>query len=161
MKHVLLIPIAVLLIVSSCKKGEDDPFLSFKSRDARLRGEWKLTERKSLDSGGEERTFDGTTMTIKQDGVVTDSYSYSLNYTFEKGGQLKWTRTQDGESYAGNDYWGWHHTNKKKSMLMLYNNDYYHIRRLSNKELVLEQNYSAVEDGESSFYSLTLQFEKQ
>lgn len=161
MKHILLFPIAALLILASCKKGEDDPFLSLRSRDARIRGEWKLVERQSVDSDGEERSFDGTTMTIKQDGVVTDSYAYSLNYAFEKGGRLKWTKTQDGESYAGEDYWGWHNTNKKKSILMLYNNDYYHIRRLSNKELVLEQNYSGSENAVTEFYSLTLKFEKQ
>lgn len=153
--------LVVVVLFAACKKGEDDPFLSLKTRDARIRGEWKLVERTSADSDGQERLFDGTTMTIKQDGVVTDSYPYQLVYAFEKGGRLKYSKTQDGESYSGEDYWGWQNTNKKKSVLMLYNNDYYHIRRLSNKELVLEQNYTGSEYEVTDAYSNTLKFEKQ
>ncbi len=31
------------LSLSSCKKGEDDPFLSLNSREKRIRGEWKVS----------------------------------------------------------------------------------------------------------------------
>jgi hypothetical protein len=36
--------IASLLLFSDCKKGEDDPLLSLRTRKARLAGEWRLLE---------------------------------------------------------------------------------------------------------------------
>lgn len=47
MKKSIFVFLAILTIASitqSCKKGEDDPFFSFKSRKMRLVGEWNLYE---------------------------------------------------------------------------------------------------------------------
>lgn len=46
MKKLLLLGVTAMILVtnlSSCKKGENDPFLSLKSRKARLTGEWTVT----------------------------------------------------------------------------------------------------------------------
>lgn len=161
MKKSLWLLLFAGLVFSACKKGEDDPFFSFRTRDARIRGEWKLVEKMSIDEDGEEHTYDGTTYTIKENGIVTDSYAYQLNYTLEKGGTVKTLKVIDGVSYSGEDYWGWQNTSKKKTILMLFNNDYFIVTRLSNKELVLEQHYSQQEDGYSDSYTSKLTFEKQ
>src|SRR6478609_2381439 len=44
MKHIyaILIFTVVIFSFSSCRKGEDDPLISFRSRTNRLEGEWKL-----------------------------------------------------------------------------------------------------------------------
>lgn len=65
----------VLLSFSGCKKGEDDPAVSLRSRKARVEGEWKVAQMentqsytKEYDSGADSSSvttinFDGTTYT--------------------------------------------------------------------------------------------------
>ena len=53
MKKLLLLGAAAMVLVanlSSCKKGENDPFLSLKSRKARLCGEWTVTKSEGTSS---------------------------------------------------------------------------------------------------------------
>ena len=67
----LFIIIIVVFTMSSCKKGEDDPFISFRSRKARITGEWNLKSGIIVikDHGLEETaTYDGT-------------YQYTPSYT--------------------------------------------------------------------------------
>jgi hypothetical protein len=42
-KIALFVVLAAAFVLPSCKKGENDPFLSLHSRKARVVGEWKLT----------------------------------------------------------------------------------------------------------------------
>jgi hypothetical protein len=159
MNKTLLLLLAGGLLLTACKKGEDDPFLSLKSRDARIRGEWKMTERTYSDNDGNSETFDGTTYTITENGE-TEQFPYSATYTIEKHGTIEFHIVRDGVEHNSEGYWGWQNTNKKKSSILI-NNNYYQVKRLSNKELVLEQNYTAVEDGYEETYSRILKFEKQ
>ena len=39
---IIIVTMVSLLVLNGCKKGEDDPFFSFRSRDARLAGEWVI-----------------------------------------------------------------------------------------------------------------------
>jgi len=85
MKFRLLILSLVLagtfLSFSSCKKGENDPFLSLSSRKARLTGEWKLTNALwTIQSGSDIVTYsyDGTQMTQTYNN---DSYNYAYSET--------------------------------------------------------------------------------
>ncbi|MGD1846585.1 MAG: hypothetical protein ACFB10_14450 [Salibacteraceae bacterium] len=75
--HLLLI---VLLIGSStaCKKGEDDPFLSLRSRKARVEGTW------IIDNWSEYRQWNenGFTMTERRD-IADDKINYSLEMPFD------------------------------------------------------------------------------
>lgn len=42
MKKLFLVIILIFASLSSCRKGEGDPIISFRSRTYRLTGEWKL-----------------------------------------------------------------------------------------------------------------------
>ena len=45
-KNILFIALSLVVgstVLTGCKKGENDPFLSLKSRDARITELWKLT----------------------------------------------------------------------------------------------------------------------
>lgn len=95
----------VLSITYSCKKGENDPFLSLRSRKARITGEWKLassseTSTNTSDSGSSTtvKNFDGTTETEVYTGIlgspVTSTKTLSEEYTFEKDGTFKVVRTE-------------------------------------------------------------------
>jgi hypothetical protein len=121
-----LIAVAIVSVtVQSCKKGEDDPAISLRSRDARLIGEWKLTKYDSkrdvrvastnTNVNGISRTetlsiteaFDGsvqTTTVAYQDAELggatksdntTSRSNYSLEMDILKDGTCKITTTQN------------------------------------------------------------------
>lgn len=109
--------IALITSISSCKKGENDPALSLKTRKARLAGEWTVTKEEgtststSVNSGGgatvttvtnSSSTYDGSnysststsTTTSSMGGTPTTNTStnssvYSTSYTFEKDGTFQ------------------------------------------------------------------------
>lgn len=126
----------LLLATPSCKKGENDPFMSLSSRTGRISGEWKLTEASvttksqyedwwTTDKMEDEYvyTYDGTTMTLvhternlTDNSSTTDpavTYSYSEMSTFEKDGNFEWTRTIDGDTETGMGFW--YFTGKSKA----------------------------------------------
>lgn len=74
-KLLLLYVILINTVILSCKKGEDDPFLSFRSRKARLTGEWKL------DYGKEETTYNDTLQTVTLNGVTAGVVTTTTNGT--------------------------------------------------------------------------------
>ncbi len=107
--------IAVMLSTTfvSCKKGENDPFLSLRCRKARITGEWELTEAQwtTIVKNREESThttnasFDGSKLIEKwtqkvDDETFTDTYTtnYSEKIVIEKDGtfELKETSTVVG-----------------------------------------------------------------
>ncbi|MDD4575741.1 MAG: hypothetical protein PHI36_04870, partial [Bacteroidales bacterium] len=49
-KIILLLLAVFATTFSACKKGEDDPALSLRSRKARVAGEWKMTNIKSTNT---------------------------------------------------------------------------------------------------------------
>lgn len=108
----------LLLPVSSCKKGEDDPALSLRSRKARVEGEWKASQVENTESYTKEYTggADSTSVSsVKFDGnVYTSSFEVSsetdmeekeqkgtaegtaqFSYTLDKNGNFTYIRTTD------------------------------------------------------------------
>jgi hypothetical protein len=132
-KYALLMLLAVMLILPSCKKGENDPFISLKSRKARLVGEWKLVEGSSSvvsSSGTDTYTFNGTLMTSVESGVTT-TVPYSESYTFEKDGTYKYSSNmnngEDTDDESGAWTFGTKSTEldvKAKETVMLYGQQY-------------------------------------
>ncbi len=79
MKKLTQSVLAILVVASSitaCKKGEDDPFLSLRSRDARLIGEWKLTAVSGKTTATGSETVTNTTGTL----TTTENLSVDENY---------------------------------------------------------------------------------
>ena len=75
MKKLIVGALSIALLaggMSSCKKGENDPFLSLKSRKGRMAGEWTVTKLTSTEvdtpAGGtastSTTTVDGSTLTM-------------------------------------------------------------------------------------------------
>ena len=103
----MLILAAVAMIaggMSSCKKGENDGFLSLRSRKARVVGEWTMetfSDVTTISSGGasstETVTMDGSALTITSvSGGSTTTTTGTVNSAaidFSKDGT--WTRTMD------------------------------------------------------------------
>lgn len=122
----------------SCKKGPDDPFISFRSRKARLEGEWTL---KTYKKNGTEQNLSSTVIyTFKKDGTAI--YKSTI-------GNFSTTTDQRWDFLTrGNDY-------KRKERLFIYDNEntdgnVYDIVELRNDKLVLS--YKAVSGGNTDEY---------
>lgn len=141
---------------SGCKRGEDDPALSFSSRDGRLMRAWKLVgweKLTSTDINGtiftSSKSYDGTLMTTVNTSGNSSSKSYTLEVTFDKQGSLSVKEVEDGDLLSDVSYWQWLSSDKKKVVLLLNSGVFggaFYVNRLSSKELVLENNFTEVDD---------------
>lgn len=127
---ILTVVIGVSVITTGCKKGENDPFLSLKSRTSRLCQEWKLSAAdytesyvSSSVSTSQHYTYDGTNMTEVSTYTVgssstsnTDVYPFSIEYEFTKEGTFDQITTTDGTSEAGSGIWNWLSGNKETEL---------------------------------------------
>ena len=145
LKIALLMLVAVVFIMPSCKKGENDPFLSLKSRKGRICGEWTLKEGTLTSTNGGQTatmTFNGTTCTYTQSGQ-SQTVAYIEKITIEKDGTFEYVITEgtDITTYKG----GWYFGRKNKEL------------EIKNKETLCLAYNSAVEvsNGTTSTYSYT------
>ncbi len=80
---IVLIAAMLLPALNSCKKGEDDPFLSLRSRKARISGEWKIETMKdesSYISSSISSDGSGSKITSSDSWEMTGSI-YKINST--------------------------------------------------------------------------------
>jgi hypothetical protein len=176
-----LIAVLVLALASpifvGCKKGENDPGISLKSRNSRLIGEWKLVSFEGTYQGVSSGTaytvtykFDGNnytessngssasgtgsfTMEIGKDGV----YTYSESFTWS-GGTAVVTN--------GSNFWYWGNNDNNKIAVQfgdggynLFGSGLYNIDQLSSKQLTLKRYYSYNDDGDLYQRDFTYVFE--
>jgi hypothetical protein len=174
-KNILVIALGLLVgstVLTGCKKGENDPFLSFKSRDARITETWKLVniDQKdvSTDPTGTDTyttTFDGTTASEAFNGSVFSTYSYSLTVEIKKDGTYQSVEVIDGDTETIDGRWYWLNSKKNKTSISLDNLGLFEVNGLKSKELI-QKKYSkdvVVSGGDSSTdeSTATWTFEKQ
>ncbi|MGM0477974.1 MAG: hypothetical protein ACQERC_02040 [Bacteroidota bacterium] len=147
-----------VLVLESCKKGENDPFLSLRSRDNRITGEWELTkydsESTTTVSDGSNTvttttttTFEDDIWTTMQDGN-TSSISYSRTLTMKKDGTYTMKETEDGEVSESGGRWSWLDDAKKKRRVLLDNEGVFYIDQLKHKEMIFtNETNSSEQDG--------------
>lgn len=130
---IILIPLAIMITISECKKGEDDPFISLRSRKARVAGEWNISKSISTTTSGNPTvicttSYDGSTE-ISTCGTSNPSVRAVVNeVTFEKDGTLRWhtETTPAGGTKVTSDYEGiWNFNSgvgelKKKEQISFY-----------------------------------------
>lgn len=188
----LISPLLLLVFSLSfmaCRKGENDPLLSLKTRNARLTGIWEL--KSSEERFGFTDYFDGVliessvTRTLT-DGLLTqksvDNYTqntvtdvfeydkilgtFSSDLSITKEGKFTSTLTFNNEVTENVDSWVWLNTGKKKTAILM-NGITYEVDRLTDKELTLivsnSVNESALDNSEinGSDYLLIQRFEKK
>jgi hypothetical protein len=113
----LLLLLIIVSILSSCKKGADDPKISLRSRKARLAGEWRMKQ------GNAAITYDETGSTPYAQGFVFDgssckasqtyagsspavySFAYILNLNIKKDGSFVLTENYGGKTLKANGTW--------------------------------------------------------
>lgn len=175
LKMTLVLFLGTLTLVG-CRKGENDPLISLRTRDARISGEWKLvsyesTRKEVYSSGGititenVTNTFDGTTWTETNSGG-TDSYPYSLGLMIEKDGNYTFTENEDGTNTEFNSKWSWLDDGKKKTRILFDDYGVFNINQLKNDEMIFTEDNmeTVVEDNgdtQSITNTMTAVYEKQ
>jgi hypothetical protein len=172
----IVIACLVLLSIVGCKKGEDDPFLSLRSRDKRIVHDWKLVEEeyKEVDTNPIFNSYlhykvsDGKYTRYQEDGDVDYTYAYSFTLKIKKDGNYELLRIisdgEDEDRIAMNSRWYWSNSSKKKTGISLFGFSYINyetpfvIKRLTNKELVLTLHEDR---SNSETMDATLTFERQ
>jgi hypothetical protein len=144
MKHKLLFAIVAITTAftfSGClKKGEDDPSISFKSRKARVAGDWEVVSYKYTSTynnpsnptwnSSTTYTMNGSTYTdVSTNGGVTTNTNgtETWKWTFEKDGTYDNTHTTDGKTDTEKGTWNF--TSgvgdlKNKSQITYYGQNY-------------------------------------
>ena len=159
-----------LIVLSSCKRGEDDPFLPFSTRDARITNEWKLTGSEGIttqinvyDKTKIDRfNFDGTTMSEYHidyfDNESEDSYPYSDSLSIKKDGTYQQKIEIDERTNTKTSRWVWYDSTKNKIGIMFEDGKIYFIQKLAKDEMVMYYKNSIVEtdaDGNTTSSSTT------
>lgn len=106
-----LIGLTMIMPLSSCKKGADDPMISLKSRESRLAGEWDVTSYVSVSTSGTTtttNTYDDGSLTYVS-GSTTQTGSYTWTWTIDKKGTYNFKRTTtwsgSSDTYEEEGYW--------------------------------------------------------
>jgi hypothetical protein len=152
--------VGMMMVLLSCGKYEEGPFFSIRTKNARLEGEWKLVkqDRKSTsDVFTSVYTFENGIMTENFDGFIS-TYSYSESWEITiKDNHIKIVTNDDGSVSDYTTYWNWENGASSKELINI-DGDTYRILKLTNKEMILEQNYSSTP---GSTVTNQLTFEKQ
>jgi hypothetical protein len=113
-----------------CKKGADDPFLSFRPRDKRLAQTWKLASfegtRIMADAGATKTitySFKNETINIVESPGDSKNFAYEYRMEIDKSGSMEAVEfltdtTGQIESFS-RGYWSWNNQAKKKSSVDL------------------------------------------
>ena len=91
MKNLLLI-LALVAAFTSCKKGENDPFLSLKSRKGRLAGDW-IVKSATYTLNDSLWEYDGSTLIKKVEGVEVNRVPVTHEFSFTKSGEYTVNKT--------------------------------------------------------------------
>lgn len=97
----------------SLKRGEGDPFLSLRSREARVVGDWKVRSiKRTFTNNNSSDSLDNYTIIYTMNvstytGVITYPNNPSSNYTYNGTRTWEWTFKEDGtyrytDTYNGN-----------------------------------------------------------
>jgi len=165
-----------VMTLQSCKKGENDPFLSLKSRDSRITGTWVLkskdfSQTQSATSNGvtitdvTTQSYDGSLLTDVQNGN-TNTVSFSSEMTINKDGTYTIISTDDGDKSESDGYWWWLNDKKNKTRIAFDDDAVsYVIDQLKNKSLILKYDYHSKDtnsngDVSEVTTSSTMTFEK-
>lgn len=111
----LVLLLSSVLLISSCRKGENDPAFTLLGRKARIKGDWKLTEGKvEITYANPEKddfdtyfSFDGSNFTLKYMDSTQTSFSgtYSLKLSFIKEGEFSMDESLGASRFMARGDW--------------------------------------------------------
>ncbi len=113
-RRIISITIIAISCFAGCKKGENDPWISFLSRKKRLTGDWTVVdgygEKQYLVNGiegfvTEEWDYDGATLTTEVIGSGVDTataFETAIYFTFGGDHQFSYEYRQENNNGGGN-----------------------------------------------------------
>ena len=107
--------------IQSCGKYDDGPGFSLRTKKARLVGEWDI---------------------VQIGSQVYPSQGYSLEMEFEKDGDLKFTYSYGTYSYTYAGDWEFSSDKEELDLIIDGSVQSYEIKRLTNKEVWLEDEFN-------------------
>ncbi|MEI6172406.1 MAG: hypothetical protein WCR01_01540 [Bacteroidota bacterium] len=124
---IIIIACLILLSGQSCKKGPNDPAISFRSRTERLAGSWTVKYFQEVVSASDNGLSSTTTIICNEGAysettgskVVTGSYTWWINIDKKGGYSLEKAITRSvGEklNYAESGSWFWSEGNKNENI---------------------------------------------
>ena len=116
--------VVTVLNFQSCGKYEDGPGFSLRSKTARLTGEWEV---------------------VRVGSTIYPDNGYSIEFEFEESGDFSLTDSYSGYGSYSYSYTGsWEFSSDKENLeiIIVGNLEIYEIKRLTNDELWLEDNYN-------------------
>ncbi len=140
---------AIFLLISttlllSCNKYEDGPFMSLRSKDARITGEWEMTDIYFQEKNDgvylDEGTWEDGMLTIVSeydDETETETFKYEIEMDIQKDGIISWNRVLRDFEESQTGIWNWENNDIKKGGIDLPFLGLFKITRLTNDELVL------------------------
>ena len=157
---ILILAVSFFIPINSCKKGDEDPFLSLVSREKRIKGDWTI---KSFTVNGEDQlnikdTYSGYSSLcesyythISTDKVNLMIFSFSDNFKWTTIGHYSDSYDYDYSAYCSDDYYEddyndistgtWYFENDKEKIRILIPDDdiniSFDIIGLSSKDLHL------------------------
>lgn len=181
----LLVAFMAMPVMNSCtKKGDDDPGLSLKSRKSRLTGEWNLQSgTETFVSGGNSVnvTYNGTTATASTGGQ-TITVSYTEKSEFKKDNTFITTIMNDGNITINEGFWafmdGYDDMKDQECIVLrtskttnpqgvtIYTGDkmpstVMRFRRLSNKEAIIDSDGTQTSGGSTVTTTSTKTYTKK
>lgn len=165
MKYLLIaLTILMTFVQLACKKGENDPFLSLKIRNNRLKGTWEfkfLEQTEEVKGEGTDMengpyTFEGLSYKKIENGVYnkesldtwshegdepasadcTEVFNYYGDIFFHEDGLCIRNRVIDNDTHTVYTNWYWIDKEKRKSAIAI-GDVIYDLDRLSKDELIM------------------------
>lgn len=137
--HVLFMSaIIVALLFQSCRKGKEDPFISFRSRSSRLIGEWNLTSGTVVSSSGETTYYNGSTASN-----TSSSIPFSIKWTIKKDRTIELITNSNGYTTIDSGDWSFGYKSKERDL----KNKEYIIVRVNKRKYFI----NGVSDGVGNY----------
>ena len=131
----LLLVFTSVVLLSNCKKGKEDPAISFRSRKARLAGEWRMVSGSasltqlitSQPPFNQDFTFNGTKASINETEAsgpaIIYTAVYNLNLNIRKDGTFNIRENFAGGILDVDGHWDFNtgvgHDSKRKHEIIL------------------------------------------
>lgn len=109
--------LVTVLNFQSCGKYEDGPAFSLRTKTSRIAGEWEV---------------------VRIGSEVYPQNGYSIEFDFEKDGDFTFTYSYDGYSYSYAGEWEFSSNKEELDLIVDGSVETFEIKRLTNKELWLE-----------------------
>lgn len=182
-RYPIILALISCFLFSTCKKGEDDPSISLRTRKNRLTGEWRLVSGSAnltADGYNDTYTFDGTNVTWTSTLYYPATGKYTLYLVIKKDGTFSVKEVFAGARLEASGTWNFNtgigEAKKKEKVIFSINevqsgytdgdnlfnrfstNFEYSIKELRNKKLVIHSTGKLFSDAKGKYITFSTDY---